>query len=289
MTASAAKLPNLGASLTFARRKFYAWWEGYAFDEAAERAVLQAHFSESALVGRSAEELIGETIWGAGRTEPGSPAWTMHFARTLGLPLRSNVMVFGAGAGAPLTDLQHGTRWKVSGLTRIQGVSGRRLRTYDLANRRTDKPAAGGISFFEFHQDSSPAAFAGMASSFLAPGAKAVFVDYVVVRRNARMRACFPSPKLHPPKTEAEYQSILANGGFAVEAVTDETMNFMPLVSEGWAGWRRAYGALANVEDARVRANLLRAMAKHAHMWAERFEAMKSGQLRVVSFRATRK
>ena len=62
MTASAAKLPGLRAKLAFAGRKFHAWWEGYAFDEAAERAALQSKF---AIGGANApEEIIAEAIWG---------------------------------------------------------------------------------------------------------------------------------------------------------------------------------------------------------------------------------
>lgn len=287
MAATATKLPSLRAKFAFAGRKLYAWWEGYAFDEAAERAALQTQFPGGDA--RPAEQIVAEAIWGEGRLEPGAPVWTMRLARMLSLPVRANVIVFGAGAGAPLEDLKHGTRWQVTGLTRAKHVAGGALRSYDMAMQRLHKTgAAGALSFFELHRDASPAAFAGLAADLLLPGAKAVFVDFAVARRGARLRSCFPSARHGAPKTEAEYIDALRGAGFSVSDTGDETGAFMQLVAQGWSGWRSAYAGIANLENAPMRAELTRAMAQHAHLWAERFDAMKSGQLRVPCIRATR-
>ncbi|GEM_PF-2187985 len=291
MTANAEKLPGLKAKLAFAGRKFNAWWEGYAFDENAERAALQAKFPAAERGSRRpVEEIVGEAIWGEGRLEPGSPAWTMRFARMLSLPVRANVVIFGAGAGAPLSDLKHGTRWKAFGFTHAKNISQGNLRSYDMAMRSTDKSGcAGALSLFELHRDANPSAFAGFASNLLLPGAKAVFVDYATVRKGVRLRSCFPSVHHGAPKTDAEYRAALAGAGFTLEETLDETASFMALIAKGWAGWRQAYTAISQVENGKLRAEMMRAMAANAALWAERFEAMKSGQVRVLCFRATRK
>ncbi len=287
MTAGAAKLSGLRAKLAFAGRKFHAWWEGYNFDETAERAAVAAQFAGGDA--RPPDQIVAEAIWGEGRLEPGAPIWTMRLARMLALPVRANVIVFGAGAGAPLNDLKHGTRWKVSGLTRAKHVAGGALRSYNMAGPRVNKAgAAGALSFFELHRDALPAAFVGLAADLLLPGAKAAFVDFAVARRGARLRSCFPSTQHGAPKTESEYADTLRENGFAVADIIDETPAFMSLIVEGWAGWRSAYAAIADIDDARLRADLMRALAAHAGLWAERFDALKSGQLRVVCFRATR-
>lgn len=288
MAASATKLPGMRAKLAYAERKFHAWWEGYAFDETAERAAIQSRFTNGG-DSRPPEQIIAEAIWGEGRLEPGAPVWTMRLARMLSLPVRANVVVFGAGAGAPLNDLKHGTRWKVSGFTRAKSAPGGALRSYDMAVQRLNRAgSAGALSFFEFHRDANPAAFASLAAELLLPGAKAVFVDYAVARRGARLRSCFPSARHGAPKTEAEYADALRGAGFSISDTGDETGAFMPLIAQGWAGWRTACAGIANLENARMRAELMRAMAEHAKLWAERFDAMKSGQLRVTCFRAIR-
>ena len=291
MSARMAQLPGIQAKLAFARRKFHAWWEGYAFDGEVERTAIKMQFpNRSAVEGRPASDIVAETIWGEGRLEPGSAAWTMHFAEMLALPPRANVVVFGAGAGAPLDDLKKGARWKVSGLTSAKNVDGGDLRTYDMAmQRRVKAGVAGALSFFELNRDANPSAFAKFAAQILLPEAKAVFVDYAVARKGARLRSCFPDTKHGAPKTEAEYRDILGSAGYDVEEICNETAKFQQLVSDGWARWRRAYEAISTIEDTALRADMMRAMAAHASVWAERFEAMRSGQLRVSSYCVVRK
>ncbi len=290
MSANRAPLPGLQAQLAFAGRKFHAWWEGYAFDGTAERATLRAQFQVKNASNRTPEDLVAEAIWGNGRLEPGTPAWTLRFARLLSLPVRANVIVFGAGEGAPLSDLKHATRWKLSGLTHAKNVAQGNLRSYDLAMQRVDKAgAAGAISFFELHRDASPASFASFAAELLLPGAKTCFVDYVVARKGARLRSCFPASKNGAPKTEGEYRDALKNAGFSIDDAIDETSAFMPLVAEGWSRWRRAYSGISNIENTPLRIDMMRALAAQAGLWAERYEALKSGQLRVVCFRTTRR
>ena len=282
MNAKTSKSPGLGAQLSLAGKRLHAWWEGYAFDEAAARAA-------AGVDPRSVEETVAEAVWGEGRRGPGSPAWTMALARMLSLPLRANVLIFGADAGAPLDDLKHGTRWKVRGFTRAANVVHAGLHPYDKAMQRMNKAsAAGALSFFELHRDASPSAFATIAAELLLPGAKAVFVDFAVARKRLRLRSCFPSSKDGAPKTEEEYVSALSEAGFSLADAHDETTTYANLIMQGWAGWRRAHEALKNIEDSRLRADMMRALAAHAHLWAERCDALKAGHLRVISMRATR-
>lgn len=290
MATAASPLDSLQAVLAFNRRKFHAWWEGFAFDDVAERAAILAQFpGANGASGRAANELIAESIWGDGRLEPGSPAWTMRFARLLSLPVRANVIIFGAGAGAPLADLKHGTRWKASGFTRNENFAHGELRSYDAALNQLHKAsAAGALSFFELHKESDPLAFARFASELMLPGAKAVFVDFTVARKGARLRSCFPRSKDGAPRVRAEFQNALSEAGFTVSDIADETAAFLPLIAQGWAGWRRAYAGISNLENVKTRADLMHALAAHARLWAERFDALKSGQLQVTRFRTMR-
>lgn len=290
MAAMSAKLPTMGARLALAGRRFHAWWEGYAFDEAAERASLQANLpiGGGGGAGRPPHEILAEGIWGAGRLEPGSPAYTMRYGRMLSLPVKASVVVFGAGAGGPLVDLDHGTRWKVTGFTQSGTAAGGNLKPYGEALGRINKSGAdGAISFFQLNSDANPAAFAEFAAEFLDSGARAVFTDFAVVRKGARLPRCFPAGAM--PKTESEYRDALRAAGFVIEEAGDDTQAFLPLIAEAWSGWRRAYEAIGAIEDHALRAALLRAMAEQARLWAERYEALKSGQLRVLFMRCTRR
>ena len=290
MGSSAPGLPGFQAKLAFTKRKFHAWWEGYAFDAVAERAAIEARIPGAASIGaRPLDEVVAEIIWGDGRLEPGAPVWTMRFARMLGLPTRANVIVFGAGGGAPLNDLKHGTRWKISGLTRCD-LSGRNdLKSYNDALQKLHKAsAAGALSFFELHKETDPIAFARLAAEFLTPGAKTVFLDFTVARRGVRLRSCFPAAKYGGPRTQGEFKTMLNDGGFTVTECGDETATYMPIIAQGWAGWRHAYEAISNIENGAMRADLMHAFAAHARLWAERFDALRSGQLQVTRFQTLR-
>lgn len=281
---------KLRAQLTFTARKFHAWWEGYAFDADAEHAALQAYLATTFNDPRNSDEVIAEAIWGKGRLEPGEPAWTMRFARLLSLPVRANVVIFGAGAGAPLDDLKHGTRWKTTGFTRSTNYSDKRLRQYEDALQRLQKGAAGGaLSFFELHRDANPEAVTALCAEMVTPGAKVTFIDFVGARRGVRLRSCFPATPKGAIRTEQQYEDLFREAGFTLADKADESASFMALIEKGWAGWRRAYRAITTMDDARKRAEYANALAQNAHLWAERYDALKSGQLKVVCFRVYRK
>lgn len=290
MSSAAQPLGSIKARLAYAGRQFHAWWEGYAFDAEAERAAIAVEFPGATGMGsRPPEEIVAEAIWGEGRLEPGSPAWTLRFARSLSLPVKANVVVFGAGGGAPLTDLKHGTRWKLTGYTRNELCAVKDLHPYTNAQQRLNKAsAAGAISLFELHRDAEPSGAARIVADFLTPGAKASFVDYNVIRKGVRLRGCFPGARIGGPRPITDYQAALGGAGFRVTDCADETAEMMDLVARGWAGWRRAYAGIANVENARIRASLTRALSAHARLWADRFDAMKSGHLQVTRFTAIR-
>ncbi|MEX0645029.1 MAG: hypothetical protein WD076_06950 [Parvularculaceae bacterium] len=273
--------------LQFAARRFHAWWEGYAFDPGLESADIAERLGE----GKPHEGLeyaIAELIWGAGRHEPGDPAWTMRHARTLGLPTKAHVVVFGAGGGAPLRDLKAATRWKVAGLSRVATrLKGFDHRTYDAALTRPLKTGAdGAISFFELHRDADPAAFARFASELLRPSAAISFVDYTLARKGARLKGCFPEAAPGAPRVAADTIRMLKEAGFAVSDTVDETRLFTPLIVKGWAQWKRAYEAANAAGPARQRGEMLRFLSGYAHLWAERLDALKAGHLQVSRFQA---
>lgn len=264
----------------FAARAFDAWWEGYAFDPARVRA-------EIATGGRAIERPaaeIPELIWGEGRAEPGDAAWTMRHARCLGLGPRSRVSIFGAGGGAPIADVRAGARWIADGFGREAPVRrGFSIRTYDEAMTRIQRAGDdGALVFFELHRDPDPAAFARFACEFLKPNAPAAFVDFVLPRSGQRLRDCFTEIAPGAPRTAADMLKSLKDAGYSPGEPTDESRIFAPLIARGWRNWRRAYEATLAIEGAARRADAMTFLSDYARLWAERFDALKSGALQVV-------
>lgn len=277
--------------LRFESRRFNAWWEGYAFDAGAERAALAAAADAAGAPEEPADQDIAKTIWGEGRLDPGDPAWTMRHARTLGVALKAEVVILGAGAGAPVKDLKHGTRWKLSGYSRIASkIRGLDVIPYEAALSRIDRASAdGGLSFFELHRDSDPAMIALFAAELVKPNAPFAFVDFTVARKGARLKSCFADPWGGSPRQADQFSELLETSGFRVNDTVDETRAFLPLVSRGWSRWRDAYSRALEFSDRRRRADYLNLLAQYAHLWAERFDAIKAGQLQVTRILARRK
>ncbi|MEL7488485.1 MAG: hypothetical protein AAGJ87_14865 [Pseudomonadota bacterium] len=284
-------MQGLRTNVALTGRRFHAWWEGYAFDAAVERNRLARAHGFSATRGNEgvrAEDEIAQAIWGAGRLEPGDPLWSMRCARTLSVPLRSRVVVLGAGAGGPLRDLKSATKWRLSGLSRYRGPArGVDLKSYDQVMSRMNKAAAhGAISLFELHRDPDPQAFVMFASELIAPGAPATFIDFTMARKTGRLKSCFSAPWSGAPRQAGDYEAMLKKAGYAVHDVSDDTRAFLPLISAGWANWQSAYNEALAVQDAELRGVFLQTLARYAHLWAERRDALKAGQLLVTRFQA---
>lgn len=277
--------------LQFESRRFNAWWEGYAFDAAAERAAIAAQADRPDAPDGAFEHDIAKSIWGEGRLDPGDPAWTMRHARTLGVALKAEVVILGAGAGAPVKDLKVGTRWKLSGYSRIPSkIKGLDVIPYEAALSRINRASAdGGISFFELHRDQDPAMIALFAAELVKPNAPVAFVDFTVARRGARLKSCFADPWGGSPRQADQFAELLEKSGFRIVDTVDETRAFLPLVTRGWSHWKSAYARALEFSDKRARAQYLHLLAGYAHLWAERFDAIKAGQLQVTRILARRK
>ncbi len=285
--------PPLGwrERVSFESRRFNAWWEGFAFDAARERATIAADAVRARETHLPAEQEIATAIWGDGRLDPGDAAWTMRHARTLGVELKAEIVVLGAGLGGPVRDLKNGTRWKLSGYARIKDrLKNLDVIPYEAALSRINRAsAAGGISFFELHRDADPAMIALFAAELVKPNAPFAFVDFTLARKGARLKSCFADPWNGSPRPADQMTDLLERAGFRVADATDETRAFLPLVARGWARWRDAYSRALEMSNARMRADYLRLLAQYAHLWAERFDAIKAGQLVVTRFQTRRK
>ena len=277
--------------LKFESRRFNAWWEGYAFDDRAERATIAAEADAARAPEGPFEQDIAQSIWGEGRLDPGDPAWSMRHARTLGVALKAEIVILGAGAGAPVKDLKHGTRWRLSGYSRIPSkIKGLDVIPYEAALTRINRASAdGGLCFFELHRDQDPAMIALFAAELVKPNAPVAFVDFTTARRGARLKSCFVEPWGGSPRQADQFAELLEKSGFRVNDTVDETRAFLPLVSRGWAHWRSAYSRALEFSDRRLRADYLHLLAQYAHLWAERFDAIKAGQLQVTRILARRK
>ncbi len=289
--AEEAPLP-LPSRLALAGRRFNAWWEGYDFNEAAERAHLLRRRTMSSESQRFAvHQEIAQAIWGEGRFDPGDAAWTMRHARTLGADLKASVVVLGAGAGGPIRDLKNGTRWKLSGYARLEErMKSLDVSPYEVALQRINRAAAdAGLCFFELHRDADPAMIAMFAAELVRANAAFVFVDFTLARKGARLKSCFADPWDGAPRGADQVADMLDKSGFRVGDRNDETRAFLPLITRGWARWRNAYDRAQDSPKSGQRTDYLRALGAYAHLWAERLDAMKSGQLQVTRFQARRK
>jgi len=279
---------DLGESLALAARRFNAWWEGYAFDASAEREVIRKTAGSACAPTIQPEFHIAHSIWRDGRLDPGSPAWTMSHARTLGVGLKSRVVVLGAGAGGPLRDLKAGTKWKLSGYTHYQGppqvsIRGASLHRYANVISQLNKASGdGGLCFFELHRDKDPSSFAMFAAELVHANAPFSFVDFTISRREARVRSAFAAPWQGAPRTVEEYNALLEGAGFRIVDTTNESRAFTPLIARGWARWKTTYDQAKSITDPRQRAECVNVLGKYAHLWAERLDALKAGYLQVT-------
>ncbi len=279
MAETAHRLQGIGDRLAFAGRRFHAWWEGYGFDAAAERARL---LGERQTLAGPPEIAVPELIWGVGRTGPGDAAWTMRHARALGLAARSSVFLFGAERGAALIELKSAARWRATGFARAPDDAAN-VCSYDEAGAKLSRNGGdGALAFFELYRDADPSAFARFAAEFLKPGAPAAFVDFAIARRGGRLKACFPEQAPGSPRIAADYQKALKDAGFSAADTVDETRIFLPLIARGWSRWKRAYDAASGAPDGFQRAEALCFLRDYAAVWAERHDALKSGCLQVV-------
>lgn len=277
--------------LALAGRRFNAWWEGFAFDEAAERAALIREQVQARAISRlPVHQEIPQSIWGEGRFDPGDAAWTMRHARTLGADLKASVVMLGAGAGGPIRDLKNGTRWKLTGYSRIASrIKALDVAPYETALSRINRAAAdAGLCFFELHRDADPAMIAMFAAELVKPNAPFVFVDFTVARKGARLKSCFADPWDGAPRQGDQVAEMLERVGFRVSDTHDETRSFLPLVARGWSRWKDAYTRALSLPTGE-RADYLRALSAYAHLWAERSDAIKLGQLQVTRFQTRRK
>ncbi|MFN3959685.1 MAG: hypothetical protein ACK4NP_07210 [Parvularculaceae bacterium] len=277
--------------LALAGRRFNAWWEGYAFDEAAEReSILRERAKARAIARLPVHQEIPQAIWGEGRFDPGDAAWTMRHARTLGAELKSSVVLLGAGAGGPIRDLKNGTRWRLTGYSRIAArIKALDVSPYETALSRINRAAAdAGLCFFELHRDADPAMIAMFAAELVRPNAPFVFVDFTVARKGARLKSCFVDPWDGAPRQGEQVSEMLDRAGFRVGDTHDETRSFLPLIARGWTRWRAAYTRALEFSNAE-RADYLRALSAYANLWAERSDAIRAGQLQVTRFQTRRK
>ncbi|MEL6370910.1 MAG: hypothetical protein AAFR03_09340 [Pseudomonadota bacterium] len=277
----------------FAAQRFNAWWEGYAFDPDTTRQAISKRMSFASVpVANSAppREIINSTIWGGGREDPGDASWSLKCARTLGLPLKATVAVLGAGGGAPLADLKAGSRWKLHGFAATRAGQGRfKVTDYQSAMSNFNRAICdGGICFFDLHKERDPTALALFAAELSKPNAPFCFIDFTTYRQWARFERCFDHPLSGTVVTADRLTRTLEGVGFRVTDTTDETRAFLPLVSEGWGRWRKAYDYVDTLTNTKQQAEYLHALSRMARLWAERFEALKSGQLRVTRIQARR-
>ena len=215
----------------------------------------------------------------------------MRFARGLSIPVRAPIVVLGAEAGGILRDLKTSTRWKVSGFSSYTGnARGVDLNSYEQVMSRINKASAkAGLCMFELYKDPDPKAFVGFAAELVGTGAPMTFVDFTAARKGRGLKSCFATPWTGVPKLSSEVASIIESADFRIVDTSDESHVFAPLIAQGWARWKNAYNEASSITDLAIRAEYLQTLSRYAHLWAERLDALRAGQLQVTRFQTRRK
>lgn len=275
----------MGPKVGYLGRRFHAWWEGHGFDPALERrAVLLGSRGVGSLNDvQDQTSFIGEALWGPGRLGPGSPSWTMLLARTLMIDEKAKVGVFGAERGGVLYDLQSGTNWHVSGYSHYAvSMPQIRLNNYNRMNKRRHKPSLdGAMMLFEMYREPEPKTQLDILAQMLLPGGKAVLVDFTSLRRDVRLKHAFAGHWNGILRHSSDYEALAKQSGLSITNIVDVTPQYLPLISQGWASWRYAWQILSDIPDNRQRLHMLNLITEYASIWAERYDAMRSGQLLV--------
>ena len=271
-------LPDLRARMTYAGRRFHAWWEGFAFDAHFERADIVLNHAKIAdiLVDESATaSVISELVWGAGHCEPGGPSWSMALARTLP-PAAKDKKTLILGANAAI--IRHDLRAVFSGPIDIA-----ELGVYNLSSAYAEYYDRG-LCVFPFYRDEDVAAASAALAGVMASRGRVSLVDFTIAHERTSIPAAFVKPWGGAPSYTGLFGDYLRAADFIIDQTVDETERFMPLIAHGWAGWRHAWQLLRGVSNDHHRAALTAALETYASMWAERYEALRTGQLRVTRF-----
>ncbi len=280
------RLRGLGPKVGYLSRRFGAWWEGHEFDPALERrAVLLGSRGAGRLTAASEQaHFVSEALWGPGRLGPGSPSWTMFLARTLMIEARARVGVFGAERGGALYDLQAGTQWNVSGYTQtVVSMPQIRLHNYSSTRRKQSKASLdGALMLFELHKEPEMKPVLDTMSDMLRPGAKAVIVDFTSLRKDVRLKKAFSNQWPGTLRQAYDLEKAAEQAGMEVSSISNDAKIYLPLIGRGWAGWRYAWQILSDIRDNRQRSLMLNLLTDYASLWAERYDAMRSGQLQVT-------
>lgn len=278
---------SLREDIAVAGRWFNAWWEGYAFDADRTRRQLRDQAAQRfwrKLDGVAPEVIIANALWGDGRMDPGDAAWTMRHARMLGLPLKARVAVFGAAQGGPIRDLKAGAKWRTTGFARHAAQARHaNIETYSEAAIHMNKGEYdGALCFFDLHRETDPKRLLALVSASLKGNAPVAFVDFAAGRSGTRLKSCFDEPLTGTARGGDQIAALIESAGFRISETDDETRIFRPLLAQGFARWRAAFQIGAVMPNARARADYVSALARIAHIWAERHDALRSGQLQVV-------
>src|SRR5262249_7310557 len=127
----------------------------------------------------------------------------------------------------------------------------------------------------------------------LKPRGQFLLIDYVLddsASEETPEIAVWINQEPKPPKVwkRAEYEKAMAAEGLDLRVVDDLSDRYIHFITDAWSRWREVVApvdATAAKEPSRLQA-LRRALATEADLWAQRFETLKSGKLKVMRFYA---
>jgi len=245
------------------RAKFYAWWNGDAFNEEAALAAIERELAETATNDAAEAELFDEPeyqlpprlsalamLWGDGRVRPGDATADGLEPARLGLAPEGMLAVLGPGLAAPVIALADGHagkievfEWREETLEALKhGVAKANLADRVSVTRidleaHVFTPAGydGLLSTDDFAYCGYPPHLAQQIMKCLKPGACAVVETYVGLRGDEAFKSAFASSFAEPQiRAHADMLQFFTDAGLTLEADEDLTDEFLSMARDAF-------------------------------------------------------
>ena len=248
----------------------------------------------------STRAMVCEMLWGDGHLSPGGEELHVELAKTLVPNEQKTMAMIGVGLGGPAREIAKASGVWIDGyeprlalvnIARDQcqkaGLS-RKVTIHACDYAKLSLPDArfhGVMSVCEFHCIDDKKQALGVIRESMKDDGVFILADYVAAEgEDIELRFCFDEEwTSHKLWTLEEYKAELSEAGFDVRVSDDATPNFLPVITNAWAGWRSLVEKFEQMDvDDDERSMMMRILAEEASAWAERQEQLNAGTLKIA-------
>lgn len=296
------------------KRRFMAWWDGVDLDaKATGGGPVQAGPATGSGPARlEVQDLtdrlaVMQDLWGPGFAAPGGPEFAADLCAMLNLSNEKSLLDVGAGLGGPARAITQKYGVWITGFESIADMASAAEQLsakMGLAKKvkiQAFDPENGALPVNKFdavwskdilYSVKAKERLMQVMAKALKPRGQMLVIDYVVaegaetapeIEAWRKVEAKDPSPW-----TLAEYERGFAQAGLDLRVTDELSDRYIQFITDAWSRWRAVVAdvdATGAKEPARLPA-LRRALAAEADLWAQRFEMLKGGKLKVLRFYA---